>query len=105
MIYKFVNGTTICLQTHHIKQNPAKTENHQINKAWIQSRERARKRERQRGIERKKGLTHHGSPLAVVLSQPNPPDQLKPKIIRSFELGFDLERENDGERDRRWGLG
>ena len=41
-----------------------------------------------------------------MLSQPNPLDQLKSKIIRSFEIGFDLERENDGEKDRRWaGLG
>ena len=40
-----------------------------------------------------------------MLSQPNPPDQLKPKIIRSFELGLDLERENDGEKYRQWGLG
>ena len=37
-----------------------------------------------------------------MLSQPNPLDQLKSKIIRSFELGFDLERENDREKDRRW---
>ena len=34
-----------------------------------------------------------------MLSQPNPSDQLKLKIIRSFELGFDLERENDGEKE------
>ena len=34
-----------------------------------------------------------------MLSQPNPSDQLKLKIIRSFELGFDLERENDREKE------
>ena len=42
------------------------------------------------------------NPPTVALSQQNPPDQLKSKIIRSFEIGFDLERENDGEKDRRW---